>query len=241
VADNRKKGSLCAHHDVAREKSREVNGLVVKVIGRERVNVISAPFYDWLARRRTLRRLRELADHDLLINVGCGPNAEAGWVNVDIARGPGVDVVWDLRRGLPFRQESASAIFGEHVIEHLSRGDGHRLLRECYRILQAGGVLRLSTPDAAKYLHSYAGDGEFLRHPNFSEPIDAPLDRINLMMRESGSHLWSYDAQSLLSALKRAGFSTVAERAFRVSSHPAMAKLDSEARAFESLYVEATK
>ena len=214
---------------------------VVSIIGRERANAISAPYHDWVARRRTMRRLEQLADHDLLINIGCGPNVEAGWVNVDASRGPGIDVVWDLRQGLPFKDESASAIFGEHVIEHLPREDAQELLKECHRVLQPGGVLRLSTPDAGKYLRSYAGDGEFLRDPYFGEKIETPLDRVNLMMREAGSHLWVYDAPSLLLALKQAGFSNMQESAFRKSSHAAMSDLDSAAREFESLYVEATK
>jgi hypothetical protein len=90
-------------------------------------------------------------------------------------------------------------------------------------------------------LRSYAGDGDFLRDSYFVEKIETPLDRVNLMMREAGAHLWVYDAPSLLLALKQAGFANVQESAFRKSSHAAMSELDSAAREFESLYVEATK
>jgi predicted SAM-dependent methyltransferase len=114
-------------------------------------------------------------------------------------------------------------------------------LRECYRILQPEGVLRISTPDAGRYLRSYAGDGEFLRHPTFPDPIETPLDRINKMMREYGQHLWVYDVPSLTLALKNAGFSDVSERRFQESAHPAMADVDAPDRAFESLYVEAVR
>lgn len=214
---------------------------VVRLIGRERANRVSEPFHAWQARRRTFRNLAALPPGGLCVNLGCGPSPLEGWVNVDIARGPRVDVVWDLRRGLPFADGSCAAIFGEHVIEHLSREDAERLVGECRRALQAGGVLRLSTPDAGRYLRSYAGDGEFLRHPSFPEAVEAPIDRVNQMMREGGQHLWAYDCESLLSLLRRVGFASAVERQFGVSGHPRMQNIDSEARAFESLYVEAFK
>jgi predicted SAM-dependent methyltransferase len=208
-------------------------------LGRERANRLSAPFHDWLARRRTRACLQALPASGLLVNLGCGYRPLRGWVNVDAARGPQVDVVWDLRQGLPFAAASCAAIFCEHVIEHLTKADGERLLRECSRVLQPGGVLRLSTPDAGRFLRSYAGDQAFLYHPGFTEPIETPLDRINQMMREYGQHLWVYDAASLRAAMRRAGFAATAERAFGESPHAAVRGVDSPDRAFESLYVEA--
>jgi predicted SAM-dependent methyltransferase len=158
-----------------------------------------------------------------------------------MSRGVGIDVVWDLRRGLPFADASCTAINGEHVIEHMPKESAEKLLRECHRALQKGGVLRLSTPDAGLYLRSYAGDREFLRHPSFGEQTETPMDRVNQMMREYGQHLWAYDAETLLLLLHKAGFSSAVEQKFGQSLHPRMSNIDSEARAFESLYVEAVK
>ena len=214
---------------------------IVGLIGRDIANRLSAQYHDWKARRQTLKRLSQLPAADLLINFGCGPFPLPGWINVDIARWPGVEIIWDLRRGLPFPDESCAALFGEHVIEHVAKEDAEKLLRECHRVLQKDGVLRLSTPDAGLYLRSYVGDGEFLRHPAFPEPIETSLDRINLMMREYGQHLWVYDADSLFLTLRKAGFSRVSQQQFGQSAHPRMQDVDSEGRAFESLYVEAMK
>jgi predicted SAM-dependent methyltransferase len=218
-----------------------IKRLIVSILGRETANKLSAPYHDWRACRRSARALSSLPKKDLCVNFGCGPNTLPGWVNLDIARGDNVDIVWDLRHGLPFADESCAALFGEHVIEHVPRDAAEKLLRECHRVLQPGGVLRLSTPDAGRYLRSYAGDGEFLRHPAFPGPYETPLDRINHMMREDGQHLWVYDADSLLLLLRKAGFSLVMEQQFGQSAHPRMQHVDSEGRAFESLYVEAFK
>lgn len=220
---------------------RKLKRALVRIIGRDRANRLSAPYYDAMARRHAREKLKSLAASGLCVNLGCGPRPLRGWINMDMARGPEVDIVWDLRRGLPFRSESCAAVFSEHMIEHISNNDAENLLRECHRVLEPGGVLRLSTPDAGRYLRSYAGDGEFLRHPAFPQAADTPMDRINMMMRERGQHLWVYDSHSLLLLLKRAGFSQALERRFNQSSHPRMQGVDSEDRAFESLYVEAVK
>ena len=215
--------------------------IIVNLLGRERANRLSAPYHDWKARRRTRQRLTTLPASDLCINIGCGPNFLPGWVNVDQARSDGIDIVWDLRQGLPFTSESCTAIFGEHVIEHIAKEDAAKLLQECHRVLQRGGVIRLSTPDAGRYLRAYANNDGFLQHSSFELSIETPMDRINQMMREYGQHLWTYDAPALTLLLKQAGFSEASEQQFGSSRHPRMQGIDTESRAFESLYVEAVK
>jgi predicted SAM-dependent methyltransferase len=215
--------------------------IVVQMLGRERANRIAAPYHDWKAKRRTQQTLAALPQNNLRINIGCGPKPLSGWVNLDSARSETIDVVWDLRRGLPFPNESATAIFGEHIIEHVPRSAAASLLAECYRVLQAGGVLRLSTPDAGRFLRSYAGDREFLADKRFAEAADTPMDRVNMMMRENGQHLWVYDAESLIRLLRTVSFTSVIEQEFGVSIHQSMQGIDAVERAFESLYVEAVK
>jgi predicted SAM-dependent methyltransferase len=214
---------------------------LVRLLGRETANNLSAPYYDWQARRRTRRKLLALPAKDLRINIGCGSRPLPGWVNLDAARGDKIEVVWDLRRGLPFPADSCAAIFGEHVIEHIPKAAAERLLRECHRVLQPGGVVRLSTPDAGKFLRAYVSDKQFLADPHFAEPADTSMDRVNMMMREYGQHLWVYDIESICRILKKAGFSSTIEQSFGASAHPLMKGIDLEERAFESLYVEAVK
>ena len=214
---------------------------LVGIIGRDRANQIAGPYHDWRARRRTLSFLADLPKGDLCVNLGCGYRPMKGWINVDRARSPEVQVVWNLAEALPFPDSTCSAIFSEHVIEHISEEHAARLLSECYRVLKPGGALRISTPDAERFLRSYAGDGKFLRHPGFAQQIETPLDRINQMMREYGQHLWVYDAESLILRLRKVGFSSAFAQEYRVSTHPRMQDIDSAEREFESLYVEAIK
>jgi predicted SAM-dependent methyltransferase len=115
------------------------------------------------------------------VNLGCGPNAPASWLNVDgswnawfsnhpylrkalVTVGvikPNLGAQWnvrplvhDLTKPLPFQANSISAIYGAHVLEHLYRVDAQRLLVECKRVLKPKGVIRLVVPD----LHSMVVD-----------------------------------------------------------------------------------
>ena len=214
---------------------------IVSMIGRKAANRLSAPYHDWKARRQTEKLLETLPTEGMCVNFGCGPRILDQWINLDINRADGIDVVWDLKFGMPFRDGSCTALFGEHVIEHISKEDAAQLLRECLRVLEPNGVLRISTPDAGRYLTSYVGDREFLQHPEFCRPAETAMDRINTMMREDGGHLWVYDAESLVALVNSIGFAWCKQQEFNVSAHSRMNGIDSEGRAFESLYVEAGK
>jgi SAM-dependent methyltransferase len=117
------------------------------------------------------------------LNLGCGPNAPVGWLNVDgswnawlsnhvylhkmlIAFGvinknsPGArwnvrPLVHDLTKRLPFEDNAVSVIYGAHVLEHLYLADAQRLLGECKRVLRPGGVIRLVVPDLRSMVASY--------------------------------------------------------------------------------------
>ena len=60
---------------------------------------------------------------------------------------PRADCYVDITKKLPFTDFSIDAIFSEESLEHISKEDAINLLFECIRILKAGGVIRITTPD----------------------------------------------------------------------------------------------
>src|SRR5262249_7377887 len=82
---------------------------------------------------------------EIQLHLGSGPITLPGWINVDNLPYPGVDLVWDLARGLPL--QNAKYIFAEHFLEHLSFTDAERFVRNCREALRDDGILRLSTPN----------------------------------------------------------------------------------------------
>jgi SAM-dependent methyltransferase len=212
--------------------------------------------------RRTFP-LKRLSDGRALVNLGSSARVAPGWNNVDsswllrLARAPRLarvahaagaisperyarlkrldaDVVcWNLRHGIPFADGSADAVYHSHVLEHLDREDAPGFLRECWRVLKPGAVLRVVVPDlellAARYLdvarrlpdgaqareHAAAVDEIFeqmvTRVPRLRAqrpPLVRVLETIFVGdTRRSGEmHRWMYDRHSLGRLLAEAGF-----------------------------------
>jgi len=85
------------------------------------------------------------------LHLGCGSVHLKGWVNIDLSgTGGPLDIVWDLRRPLPFPDGSVDAVFHEHLLENLPIAVALPFLQECRRVLMPGGILRVGVPDAGR-------------------------------------------------------------------------------------------
>ncbi len=120
--------------------------------------------------KRNRAMLADTKTPSTLLNMGCGGNTKPDFCNLDYHWRPGVDVVWDVTRGLPFPDRYCGGIFTEHMIEHISFVNTRDLLRECVRVLKPGGAMRIVVPDGEIYLSEYAKHlrGEPLRSPMLS-------------------------------------------------------------------------
>lgn len=151
------------------------------------------------------------------IHLGCGPHVFPGWQNLDIEpKHPDV-IRHDLTKPLPFDENSVTYIYSEHFIEHIGKRQGAEFLKECYRILSSGGVLRISTPDLAVLAKDYV-DGKIDRWGKvFWNPASA-CDLLNEGMRSWG-HQYVYDLPEITLNLKKAGFQHIQTAAWRLSKH----------------------
>jgi len=191
------------------------------------------------------------------VHIGCGSNLLPGWLNCDIDQCSSEVIFLDARRKLPFPNESVHYVFAEHFIEHLDRQQGLCFLKECYRVLVAGGILRLSTPDLQKLMLIYFGQNDEVRQ---SDALDrhrkqnlpypeihpvTPCSYFNDKMRLWG-HRFIYDKSHLFGSLKEAGFQSVIEVSFGISEDPELQNLEHHAdvvwmQRAEILIVEARK
>lgn len=76
------------------------------------------------------------------------------------------DVNYDLREfnELPLPSNSASVVFSSHTFEHIFPDNVDFVLRELFRVIKPGGVLRLSVPDYQRAVTAYEDkDDAFFR------------------------------------------------------------------------------
>jgi predicted SAM-dependent methyltransferase len=151
------------------------------------------------------------------LQLGCGPLALPGWINIDNQPYPGVDRVLDVTAGLPF--DDVRFIFAEHFIEHLALDDATALLRECRRALAGDGVLRLSTPNLDWVWASH--------YKRVLTPEEAVLAcfAINRAFRGWG-HQFLYNETTLASLLRDAGFARVVRCEYGASEHEELRGLE---------------
>jgi predicted SAM-dependent methyltransferase len=72
-----------------------------------------------------------------------------GWTNVDANIFTAKIDIWaDISGKLPFRSETVDAFYSHHVIEHLPDAKLAFHLREMFRCLRKGGVVRIGGPNA---------------------------------------------------------------------------------------------
>ena len=111
------------------------------------------------------------------LNVGCGDTYHPEWTNVDmVAHGPRVRS-YNLLKRWPYSDGQFQAVYHSHVLEHFPREKAEEFIRECFRVLRPGGVLRVVVPDLENIAREYVKHlNESLVHP--SPETDARYDWI---------------------------------------------------------------
>lgn len=170
-----------------------------------------------------------------------------GWINLDIINLTNYAIEnqykfapCDARQRLGFDDNSVDLIYTSHMLEHLSYQDGLNFLKECFRIMKSGAVMRVTVPDIEKMVDLYKTN-------RIHE-----LDEINIVASSNKSeafklfayvadnHLMFYDWKTLEQIGKEAGF-MAKRKGFNESDNPQMAKETMDFLPEISIYVEFTK
>lgn len=218
----------------------------------------------------------KLEAEGLKLNLGSGRRIIPGWVNIDIhplipiSRIPGANwllfklgmigesayrmkyprnTLWhDIRKGLPFADNTADYMYASHFFEHVREGEAEKILAECLRVLKPGGVLRIVVPDLEILARKYVeGDKDFFDKIKPGRGVTSTfLDTLNFFPSKlsrkvfSGQyHLWMYDFNSMSALLSKCGFKNVERKVFKDTKIPDIPNFEVEFP--YNLYVEAQK
>lgn len=221
------------------------------------------------------------------INLGSGFSGLPGWLNYDnsiVARFsrfpfliricvklgllvPGyLDVKWppvvchDCRHGIPLKDNSVDCVYTSHFLEHLYRHEVINILKESFRVLKPGGLIRIVVPDGKQIAQKYlSSDNDFDPPlPNDNVISFARCDwfaaqflpvNMNMSVKPGTKrrftehflrhHKWIYDYESMSLLVGYAGFVRIYKHEFQQGEMDDVERLDVHKSG--SLHIEARK
>ncbi len=150
----------------------------------------------------------------------------------------GADINYDLRKGIPLKDNTVDYIYTSHMFEHIPFRELIIFIGECKRVLKQNGILSVCVPNAALYLEAYNNKVQFKNHENMHKAAivntGSLIDQINYEAYMNGEHCYMFDKENLINTLKKGGFEHTNLREFDES-------LDMKERDYESIYALAKK
>jgi predicted SAM-dependent methyltransferase len=144
---------------------------------------------------------------------------------------------FDLAHGIPFEDASVPAIYSSHFFEHITKADAEKLMKECFRVLKPGGMIRIVVPSLEtevrkmrEAVEQYASGDVKAVQPYVTSNIVGFNNAYN-------NHRWMYNFCEMRGALERAGFTDVVERTYHEGKFPDIQRVETRG----GLTVEAVK
>lgn len=134
------------------------------------------------------------------LNLGCGNCYHQDWINIDLYSNDPQVITHDLSKGIPFPEGSCDIVYHSNIIEHFRCEDAQAFIKECFRVLKPGGILRVATPDLEQicriYLETLTSlkNGDIYRDPDYEWIL---LEMYDQTVRESsGGQMLTYLSQN---------------------------------------------
>jgi predicted SAM-dependent methyltransferase len=144
---------------------------------------------------------------------------------------------FDLAHGIPFQDASVPAVYSSHFFEHITKKNAERLMRECFRVLKPGGMIRIVVPSLESEVRKMREAVEHYEQGDVAEVQKYLTSNIIGYNNAYNNHRWMYNFQEMREALERAGFTDVVERTFREGMFPDVETIETRG----GLAVEAVK
>ena len=177
------------------------------------------------------------------IHFGSGNDIKLDFVNIDLNNA--ANIFLDVRYDINIPDNSIEYIYSSHFVEHLEHKELLKHLKDCFRILEPGGTLRLGIPFFEKLFTNYykkdfsrVNEIKSLLSDKFEIPesLICYMDLINRGVYEFGEHKIVMDYIKIHNLLILSGFHKE-----NISETDFIDDIDMLSRKNQTFYVEAIK
>lgn len=148
------------------------------------------------------------------INLGCGSKYSLSdeWINIDFNPKEKEVKKVNILKGLPFEDNTINAVYSSCMLEHFTKEQAERHIRECKRVLCDGGIIRIVVPDLENICKEYISILEKVRFDKgYQEKYEyIIIELIDQMTRsQSGGQMlkyWNKSGADLDYVRERTGF-----------------------------------
>lgn len=147
---------------------------------------------------------------EIKLHIGCGKKYIPGFIHIDVRKLPHIDYVTSADRLDMFKNNSVNLVYACHVLEHFKRNQIENVLKEWYRVLKLGGILRIAVPDFEKLIEVY------LKTKDLKLVLGPLAGRQDY---PGNTHYVVFDYSYLAEVLKKVGFKNIHRYDWRKTIH----------------------
>ena len=213
------------------------------------------------------------------LNLGCGSVRPEDWINTDSSLNANIQKIplvgkriaklfnpveynssnfryMNLNKRWSFEDNSVDVVYASHLFEHLSLKSAALFMKEAYRCLKQGGVIRIVVPDlykiSKKYIQDYESGNEeasnFImwainmhREGQYGNP--GLFKKMILEIQGyPHQHKFMYDEKSMINLFKISGFNNIASLQYGISDLiECIGEVEGTRESYLSIYIEAIK
>jgi predicted SAM-dependent methyltransferase len=143
----------------------------------------------------------------------------------------------DILFGIPFGDNIVPNIYSSHFLEHLTFDQAKNLLKECFRVLQKDGIIRICVPSLDKIVKEIKEAIVEYDQGKIEDIQKYVTSEHSGYVSSFSHHRKMYNFIELKKSLKTVGFKNIREFQFKKGNIPDVELLDTR----EGIFVEAVK
>jgi predicted SAM-dependent methyltransferase len=153
------------------------------------------------------------------LHLGCWNRYLPGFVHVDLCDLPHIDHQRSIDDLSIFDDNSATLIYSSHSFEYFDRNEGVNVLKEWFRVLKKGGVLRLAVPDFDALINIYKKTGIL---ENILGPLYGRMEIETNKLNKDTKYIYhktSYNYNELETILLSSGYTNIKKYDWKKTIH----------------------